>query len=163
MLGEGAGARESPHTGQPFSDPHSAFMLQPLWLRANTLSFSELDGGEAPTDFRWRLASKVALSQCVRLPLSWTLLFRSSLWGSALDFPSPSRGSLGSKQKVYMPPSPQESYSLDLCFPPRLKSGVRASLLGYSWVSYRVYNSSWVIECSWVSGSLLWQELAEGL
>lgn len=101
------GAHESPHTGQPFSDPHSAFMLQALWLRANTLSFSELDGGEAPTDFRWRLASKVALSQCVRLPLSWTLLFRSSLWGSALDFPSPSRGSLGSKQKVYMPPSPR--------------------------------------------------------
>lgn len=58
------------------------------------------------------------------------------------DFLPPSHGGLESKQEVYMPaPYHQESYSLGLCFPPRLKSGVRASLLGSSQVSYRVYNS----------------------
>lgn len=92
--GEGTAVREGPHTGQPFSNPPSAFMLQALWL--GQISFYSLNWpwGEVSSDFRKRLISKVTLSQCVSCSLAGGLLFRSGLCGSALDFPPPPLRSL---------------------------------------------------------------------
>lgn len=136
MVEEGAGAHEGPHTSQPFSDPHSAFMLQDLW--PGQVNFCFLNWMEE----RCRLTSgggwhsKWSFPSVLGCPLA-RCLFRSSLWGSALDFLPPSHGSLRAwhLSRTHSCSPRQDSYSLDLCFPQRLKSGVTASLLGCSRVS----------------------------